>query len=74
MHIIDEMAIDVDPPNASAILKLLGLAQTYALTVYDAAFLELAMRLGLPLATTDRALRLAATNLDVPTFSARRSS
>jgi predicted nucleic acid-binding protein len=35
------------------------------LTVYDAAFLELAMRLGLPLATGDEALLRAALDAGV---------
>lgn len=38
----------------------LRLAERHRLTVYDAAYLELAMRRGLPLATLDRELRLAA--------------
>jgi predicted nucleic acid-binding protein len=43
------------------------LAERHRLTVYDAAYLELALRRGLPLATLDRELRLAATseNLDL---------
>ena len=36
------------------------LAQVHRLTLYDAAYLELALRLGLPLATLDKALRRAA--------------
>ncbi|HAH09663.1 MAG TPA: hypothetical protein DCL54_06010 [Alphaproteobacteria bacterium] len=36
------------------------LAQKYTLTVYDAAYLEMAMRLGCGLATLDKALRAAA--------------
>jgi predicted nucleic acid-binding protein len=39
---------------------ILVLARTHRLTVYDAAYLELASRLGLPLATLDRPLALAA--------------
>ena len=38
----------------------LGLARQHGLSVYDAAYLELAMRLGLPLASKDEALRKAA--------------
>jgi predicted nucleic acid-binding protein len=38
----------------------LALAQQMKLTIYDAAYLELALRLGLPLATLDDALRAAA--------------
>jgi predicted nucleic acid-binding protein len=36
------------------------LAQTHGLTIYDALYLELAIRLNLPLATFDRDLRRAA--------------
>ncbi len=35
-------------------------AARFGLSVYDASYLELALRRGLPLATTDRALRSAA--------------
>jgi predicted nucleic acid-binding protein len=38
-----------------------ALAARHGLSVYDAAYLELALRRGLPLATTDGALRAAAT-------------
>ena len=38
----------------------LGLARQHSLSVYDATYLELAMRLGLPLASKDEALRKAA--------------
>lgn len=40
--------------------ELLGLALRFGLTTYDAAYLELALRLQLPLATNDSALRDAA--------------
>ena len=36
------------------------LAEHHRLTAYDATYLELALRLGLPLATADKALRAAA--------------
>jgi predicted nucleic acid-binding protein len=38
----------------------LGLARQHGLSVYDAAYLELAMRLGLPLASKDETLRKVA--------------
>jgi predicted nucleic acid-binding protein len=38
----------------------LSLAERHGLTVYDAAYLEIAFRRGLPLATLDRELRAAA--------------
>jgi predicted nucleic acid-binding protein len=40
--------------------ETLALADAYQLTLYDATYLELALRLGLPLATLDEALRDAA--------------
>jgi predicted nucleic acid-binding protein len=50
------------------VLDLPVLAQTHSLTNYDAAYLALALRLGLPLATSDAALRRAATAAAVPIF------
>jgi predicted nucleic acid-binding protein len=40
--------------------RTLGLARQHGLSVYDAAYLELAMRLGLPLASKDETLRKVA--------------
>lgn len=48
---------------------LLGFADRFRLTVYDAAYLELAYRLGLPLATADNALRKAAKALQIDIIS-----
>ena len=42
-------------------MHTLQLAERYALTIYDACYLELAQRKALPLATLDTALRKAAT-------------
>ena len=47
-----------------------ALARQYGLTVYDAAYLELAMRRGATLATDDRTLSRAATAAGVPLLSA----
>lgn len=43
----------------------LSLADQHGLTLYDAAYLELALRLGLPLATLDRDLRSAGDAVGV---------
>jgi predicted nucleic acid-binding protein len=45
---------------------VVALARERNLTVYDAAYLELAIREGLPLATLDRALEKAAITEGVP--------
>lgn len=44
------------------------LARRHKLTVYDASYLELAMRLGVPLASLDRELCAAAAACGVPLF------
>ena len=55
---LDVYDIEVDPETmAVAWSKTLAFAESYGLTVYDAAYLELALRRGLPLATLDGALR-----------------
>jgi predicted nucleic acid-binding protein len=45
-----------------------NLARTHHLTAYDAAYLELALREGLPLATLDKSLRAAAVKAGVQTM------
>lgn len=61
---LDELPIEVDGvldrPN------LPDLARQFRLTVYDAAYLELAIRNSVPLATLDKALRGAAEAAGVP--------
>jgi predicted nucleic acid-binding protein len=44
----------------------LRLSDCYALTIYDACYLELAQRLNLPLATLDQELRAAGHALGLP--------
>lgn len=48
----------------------LELADQFDLTLYDACYLELAQRRGLPLATLDKGLRKAARALDIPLLGA----
>jgi predicted nucleic acid-binding protein len=56
------VTIDVEGPDR-AFRELLDLARSERLTVYDAACLELALRLGLPLATKDAKLRKVGAGL-----------
>jgi predicted nucleic acid-binding protein len=53
---------------AHALGDTLNLARRYKLSSYDAAYLELALRTGLPLATLDADLVKAATTAGVPIF------
>lgn len=55
------LEVDIDPQtDQQAWTTTLHLAERFQLTLYDAAYLELAQRLELPLATLDRELRTAA--------------
>lgn len=60
------LPIALDPETSSrAWRETLRLAETHRLTAYDAAYLELAHRRDLPLATLDGDLRTAARELGV---------
>ena len=66
LGILQEMPIDVDDRTASlAFSAISGLAAARHLTVYDACYLELALRLDLPLASLDAQLRQAAQQAGV---------
>jgi predicted nucleic acid-binding protein len=59
---LELLPIQIDPDTEKyAWRATMRLAASHRLTLYDAAYLELAMRRGLPLATLDRELRAAAT-------------
>ena len=61
--------IATDPyTDDAAWLATLQIADRHRLTLYDAAYLELASRRLLPLATLDRALQAAALAEGVPTL------
>ena len=60
------MPVRVDPDtDRQAWGATAQLAARQRLTLYDAAYLELARRRGLPLATLDRELRTAASDEEV---------
>jgi predicted nucleic acid-binding protein len=61
------LPITIDPEtDVQAWTATLQLADRFQLTLYDAAYLELAQRRTLPLATLDSALRPAAEALGLP--------
>jgi predicted nucleic acid-binding protein len=57
-----------DETTARAWGDTLGLARSQNLSAYDAAYLELALRRGLPLATLDEKLKDAAKAVGVPLY------
>ncbi|WIG56202.1 MAG: hypothetical protein OJF61_001990 [Rhodanobacteraceae bacterium] len=61
-----QLPIELAAPGRRAVLDTqTSLAERYALTAYDAAYLDLALRHGLPLATQDKAMKSAATKAGV---------
>jgi predicted nucleic acid-binding protein len=64
---IADLSISVDGIRMDrAFRQILPLARQSELTEYDAAYLELALRLSLPLATLDSQLQRAAKGVGVP--------
>jgi predicted nucleic acid-binding protein len=68
--LLDELSILQDGQTVSESLsRVLPLARDYGLSAYDAAYLELAIRYGVPLATLDGDLREAAKRAGIRAFS-----
>ena len=66
LQLIDRLDLTVDERGGEAALSLiLPLARAHRLTVYDALYLELAERRGLPLATFDVELASAARSVGI---------
>jgi len=69
LELLNDFPLQVEsPPGAVAAARLAQTAHVHGLSVYDAAYLELAERRGIPLATYDRALLMAARAAGVKTL------
>ena len=69
IDILGRLSIVIDDQTATkAFGDILTLARTHQLTAYDAAYLELAMRTGCPLASLDGPLNDTAAGLGVALF------
>lgn len=68
---LEALPIEAAQQTAAEILELPSLARTHGLTNYDAAYLALAIRSGLPLATTDTLLRKASGAAGVKILTAQ---
>ena len=65
---LNALPVEIDPVSTSRVWgPALALGNQYNLSIYDAVYLELALRLRLPLATLDRALAAAALSAGVGT-------
>lgn len=69
LEMLEGVDIEVDAATfAHALTGTLQLARRYKLSAYDASYLELALRLGAPLATLDEDLQKAAKKAGVKKF------
>ena len=69
---LDALPIEIDPVSTARVWgAVLKLANRHGLSAHDAMYLELAVRMRMPLATPDRALAAAgqAAGVDVPTLA-----
>lgn len=70
LEMLEDVDIEVDTATFQHTLSdTLQLARRYQLSSYDASYLELALRQGIPLATLDDDLRKAAKKTGVKRFS-----
>ena len=73
LGILGSLPITVEAETTDhAFGSMLSLARAQSLSSYDAAYLELAMRRGLPLAALDGKLKTAAVAVGVPLYVCRR--
>ena len=65
---LDALPIEVEPVSVARIWSAtLDLAKRHDLSIYDATYLDLALRMKLPLATLDRSLAKAARRAGIET-------
>ena len=70
LEMLEGVGIKVDVTTFDhALSDTLQLARRYKLSAYDASYLELALRLGMPLATLDEDLQKAAKKAGVKRFA-----
>lgn len=69
LELVGGLPITVEQETPERMLKeIVSLAREQGLSTYDASYLDLAMRLDLPLATQDTSLSKAAKKCKVPAF------
>jgi len=66
---LNSLDISIDNQTSEkAFREIINLAYAEKITTYDATYLELAVRLGLPLATQDQQLKKTAKKLGIKTY------
>ncbi len=69
LALLNSLPITIEQETPERMLKeIVSLARAHELSTFDASYLDLAMRLGLPIATQDSSLTRAAKKCRVPAF------
>lgn len=69
LELVRGLPLTVEHETPARVLgEILSLARDHGLSTYDASYLDLAMRLGLPIATLDASMKKAAKKCRVPTY------
>lgn len=73
LNLINELPITVQQETPDRMLKeIFALARECNISSYDASYLDLAMRNGVPIATQDSGLKKAAKRCDITLFKGRQ--
>lgn len=73
LQMISELPVDIDDGiNGAAIVSVVSLARNHGLAAYDAAYLELAIRLGATLCSFDKELIAVAAKLELSLLPLRQ--
>lgn len=73
VEMLSQLPIAVDSTEPERVFHdIMSLARQYKLTSYDASYIELAIRKGLPIASLDKAILKAAKDIQVQILSANR--
>lgn len=74
LELLSGLPLSVEQESPGRMLTdILGLAREFRLSTYDASYLDLAMRSGLPIATQDKAIIRAARKCGVPIFGGKEA-
>ncbi len=74
LELVGSLPLSVEQESPERMLtNIIALARELRISTYDASYLDLAMRLGLPIATQDKLLMKAARQCRVPLLGEKRS-
>jgi predicted nucleic acid-binding protein len=69
LELVSSLPLSVEQETPDRMLKeIVSLAREQGISTYDASYLDLAMRMDLPISTLDASMRKAARRLKIPAY------